>query len=391
MRILFIEPTPSPNSMKVNLDFRLPDGVRLTYTADGVTEQTPDHIRRLLDIPGVGSVFHAADFIAVDREPKADWQAILSAVRQVYGQDGEEPIVPGAAGQADNGEGQTQAQTGDAVPDDHFGEAQVFVQTFRGIPLQIRVQSESLEERVAMPSRFIDAAMKAQYGSPNLIKERVLNDVGVRYGERKEIAEQMLQELDAAYDEERLERLIADALASEASTPPEQPEIRELAQKLEHPEWKIRFAALEKLKPELQHLQLIEKALSDSNFSIRRLATVYLGDIKEPDVFPLLYRMLQDPSASVRRTSGDCLSDIGDPDAIGPMSAALQDPSKIVRWRAARYLYEVGDETALEALRAAEQDSEFEVRMQIQYAIARIEGGEEAAGSVWQQMTRRDR
>ncbi len=401
MRILFIEPTPSPNSMKVNLDVRLPDGLRLTYTSDDITEQTPDHIRRLLDIPGVASVFHAADFIAVDREPKADWQAILSAVRQVYGQDNEELTTPAAMATNQATGGQTSDQVsdqegdrtaaGEAAPSDHFGEAQVFIQTFRGIPLQIRVQSDSQEERIAMPARFIDAAMNAQYGSPNLIKERVLNEAGVRYGERKEIAEQVLQELDAAYDNERLEHLIAVALAMEVPSLPEQPEVKELARKLEDPDWKVRFGALEKLKPELEHLELIEKALTDSNFSIRRLATVYLGDIQEPDVFPLLYKMLQDPSASVRRTAGDCLSDIGDPDAIPPMMNALRDPSKIVRWRAARYLYEVGDETALEALKAAEQEPEFEVRMQIQYAIARIEGGEEAAGSVWQQMTRRDR
>jgi HEAT repeat protein len=47
----------------------------------------------------------------------------------------------------------------------------------------------------------------------------------------------------------------------------------------------------------------------------------------------------------------------------------------------------VGDESALEALKQAENDPEFEVSLQIKMAIERIEGGEEAKGSVWKQMT----
>lgn len=372
MRIINIEPTPSPNSMKINLDEQLPGGKRYTYRKDNAVS-APEWARRLLAISGVEEVFHTADFIAIERAPKADWQVILQSVREVFGEQ------------------QLNEQQSNIVQEDHFGEANVFVQRFRGIPLQIRVKSEDQEERVAMPERFIQAAMQAQYGSPNLIKERVLVDYGVRYGERKEIAEQILQELEAAYDDERLKQLVHAALNQEAAVPTVELTREEIAAKLDDPSWKIRYAALEKLKPERENLPLIEKALADENFSIRRLAVVYLGDIGEPDVFPFLYRMLKDASASVRRTAGDCLSDIGDPDAIGPMCEALKDPSKIVRWRAARYLFEVGDESALPALREAAEDPEFEIRMQIQYAIARIEGGEAAAGSVWQQMTRRER
>jgi HEAT repeat protein len=73
------------------------------------------------------------------------------------------------------------------------------------------------------------------------------------------------------------------------------------------------------------------------------------------------------------------------------MIKALRDPSKIVRWRAARFLYEVGDETAIPALREAQDEPEFEIRMQLKLALERIEGGEAAVGSVWQQMTQRDK
>lgn len=401
MRIVSIEPTPSPHSMKVNVDETLPGGVRMTYTGSNAG-QAPEPIRKLLAIPGVASVFRTADFIAVDREPKADWQAILTAVREVLGEvESPGTIMPGssaasaaapasgpsaspgagAAGQEDGAEGAAS-----------FGEFQVLVQKFRGIPLQIRIKADDQEvQRVSMPQRFIDAALEAQYGAPNLIAERKLDDYGIRYGDPEEIVEQVLAELEAAHDDDRLKRLIEAALAKE------EPEARrgidesELARALEDPDWRVRYAALERLKPEPQHLPLIVRALDDEKFSIRRLATVYLGDIGAPDALPYLYRMLKDPSAPVRRTAGDCLSDIGDPDAIGPMCEALRDPSKIVRWRAARFLYEVGDEQALPALKAAKEDPEFEIRMQIEYAIARIEGGEAASGSVWQQMTQRRR
>ena len=41
----------------------------------------------------------------------------------------------------------------------------------------------------------------------------------------------------------------------------------------------------------------------------------------------------------------------------------------------------------LPALKSAQNDAEFEVSLQIKMAIERIEGGEEAKGSVWKQMT----
>ena len=73
------------------------------------------------------------------------------------------------------------------------------------------------------------------------------------------------------------------------------------------------------------------KALDDPHISVRRMAAVYIGDIKDPQILPYLYKALIDRSAAVRRTAGDTLSDLGDPAAIGAMTQALNDPSKIVR------------------------------------------------------------
>lgn len=381
MRILSIEPTPSPHSMKLNMDESLPTGTRLTFDQDR-RNGCPDYIARLLAIPDVKSVFQTADFIALDRFPKGDWQDILSRAREVFGEAPRQPKM--------NGGSMLQQEAASS-----FGETRVLIQMFRNIPLQIRVRSELEEKRLALPERFAKAAMKAQSASPNMIMERKLEEQGVRYGSLEEIAEQVLQEIDAAYDDERLEQLISLALEQGADEVPVSEQHKEslsdeqMAAGLNHPDWKARFAALEKMKPSHQKLPLIAKALQDPHFSIRRLAVAYLGDIKEQAVLPLLYQALQDKHPAVRRTAGDVLSDMGDPDAIGPMCAALQDPNRIVRWRAARFLYEVGDESALTALREAQDDSEFEISMQVKMALERIEGGHEAEGSVWQQMTRR--
>ncbi|MDQ0903768.1 conserved virulence factor C family protein [Paenibacillus sp. V4I7] len=380
MKIISIEPTPSPNSMKLNMDESLPAGVRKTYTKEN-SMHAPESIGHLLAIQGVISVFHAADFIAVDRTSKGDWQFILARAREIFGE---------AQPSADGGLPPEQQPTAEAA----FGEAQVLVQMFRGIPLQVRVRAGEEEVRVGMPERFTQAAVRAGTASPNLIKERKLEELGVRYGELGDIAGEVVQELDASYDDARVESLLSLAmqetsiLATEESAGAE--DAGAARAQLRHSDWKLRYAALQKIQPSLETLPLLVHALQDENTSIRRLATVYLGDIKEPEVLPFLYRALEDDTPSVRRTAGDTLSDIGDPAATPAMAKALKDRNKLVRWRAARFLYEVGDQSVLDALHAAADDSEFEVRMQVKIALERIEGGHAAEGSVWQQMTRRN-
>ncbi|GAA3410029.1 conserved virulence factor C family protein [Paenibacillus hodogayensis] len=378
MRIVSIEPTPSPNSMKINLDESLPKGAKRTYTKTDST--APTVFRSILDIPGVTAVFHTADFIAVDRTPKGDWEHILTHIRAILGSDEVHSMgVPDPAAGMDT-----------------YGEATVLMQTFRSIPMQIRVRTGLEEARRAMPERFVQAAMKAGSASPNLIKERTLEEMGVRYGDLQEIAEQIVQELDASYSDERLAELVQAAetagTGGEVTPPAPKEELpsEEVDRLLDDPDWKVRYAALQQMKPVPEKLPLLAKAINDPQSSVRRLASVYLGDIREPEALPYLFQALRDDSVSVRRTAGDTLSDVGDPAAIGPMTEALRDKNKLVRWRAARFLYEAGDDTVLPALHEAADDAEFEVRMQVKMAIERIEGGGAAEGSVWQQMTRRN-
>lgn len=377
MKIVFIEPTPSPNSMKLHLDESLEPGIRRTYTLDN-ERSAPPWIRQMLHIAGVKSIFHTADFIALDRKASADWADILSQVQDQFGQEHLET-------------------TWELDPSEMngYGEAQVFVQFFRGIPMQIRVKAGSREERISLSTRFVSAV--TEVASATLIKERKLVDYGVRYGELEDIAREVEQEIEAAFPHDRLQSIIQQAIAhgkSEAEFIEQRRKMSldEVRQHFKAEDWHDRYAGLEALQqPDEDALPLLAEALKDRQMQIRRLAIVYLGDLRTPEAMELLYEAMKDSSPAVRRTAGDTLSDIGDPAASQSMITALQDSSKLVRWRAARFLYEAGTADSLEALKAAVDDPEFEVSLQARMAVERIESGEEAAGTVWQQMARRER
>jgi hypothetical protein len=375
MKILSIEPTPSPNSMKLNMDQALPNGQ--TYNVNKQNQDdAPDYIKKLITIDGVTGIFQVTNFIAIERNPKADWKVILPQVREVF----EESVTDANI-----------EQPNQTSVDDAFGEVNVFIQVFKGIPMQIKLTAGSEEVRVGLPERFKDAAMKAEPSSANLVMERKWEEQGVRYGDLQEVGDDVAEEISAAYDDERLERLVAQAFKKETDPSGLEEGISSslVAERLNDSDWKVRYAALERMKLSEDEIPILEKALNDSKTSIRRLATAYLGDIGGSEVLPLLYKALKDKSAVVRRTAGDALSDVGDPAAIGAMTEALKDPNKLVRWRAARFMFEVGDETGIDALREAQDDEEFEVSLQIKIALERIEGGEEAEGSIWQQMTKK--
>ncbi|NIK80323.1 HEAT repeat protein [Paenibacillus castaneae] len=377
MKLISIEPTPSPNSMKLNVDEMLPRGRRLTFKSSEAAE-APELLQQLLQIKGVRSLFRTADFIALDRLPGADWAAILGEAGQLLQKDNAD------SDQTSNGIGANAS----------FGEAQVLVQMYRGIPMQVRVRMGDGEARSALPPQFAEAVGRA--AGSGMIRERKLEEFGVRYGEPEEIAAEIVRELEASYTQERLEALIQAALelGNAAGTEMAQPAVRpapltleEAQEQFTSSDWQVRYAALERYVASVEGIPLLAEAIKDENTSIRRLAVVYLGDLRSPEALPYLFAALRDSSTSVRRTAGDTLSDLGDPAAIGPMIESLRDKNKLVRWRAARFLYEAGDESAIEALREAAKDNEFEIQLQAQMALERIERGEEAAGSVWQQMT----
>ncbi|MED1018067.1 conserved virulence factor C family protein [Bacillus atrophaeus] len=369
MKIKSIEPTPSPNTMKVILTEELPAGKSNNYKPDQ-TEGAPPVVAEILKIEGVKGVYHVADFLAVERNARYDWKDILPQVRSAFGMENTE-------------------STESRSDQESFGEVKVFVQMFSGIPMQVKLSDGEREERFGLPERFQQAILKLRSEASNVVFERTWKEQGVRFGDFTEIGHDVTEELQAAYSDERLQRLTEAAAEGkgEEKQAVQRKSYRVTLEMLDDEDWKQRYAHLEQMDPKEEDIPVLAKALDDPKTSIRRQAVVYLGMIESSDVLPLLYKGLEDKTVTVRRTAGDCLSDIGDPKAILAMIKSLSDSSKIVRWRAAMFLYEVGDESAVEALKAAEDDPEFEVSLQVKMALERIEHGEEAKGSVWKQMT----
>lgn len=368
MKIITIEPTPSPNTMKVIIDQELPFGKSHNYTKDN-SEGAPAEIQQILAIDGVKGVYHVADFLAVERLSKFDWENILAAVRNVFGG--------------------TNSTTNDEIEiDEHYGEVYVHVQQFKGIPLQVKVFDSASEKRFAMPERFVTAMSTVMDPTEeNYLLQRKWADYGVRYGDKEEIGTQVVEELEAAYPQERLEAIIEKDRSSEQLEPIARGRKVSL-EEFDTPDWQTRFQLLEQMNEgELSDLPLLERALQDEKMSIRRQATIFLGDIKDKMVVPHLELAMRDKSWAVRRTAGDTISDLGFEEFEPIMMETLKDKNKLVRWRAAMFLYETGTEAALPALKEAENDPEFEVKLQIKMAVARIEQGEDAKGSVWKQMT----
>lgn len=370
MNIKSIEPTPSPNTMKINLTEELPAGKSNNYKKDQA-ENAPQMIKDMLQIEGVKGVYHVADFLAVERNAKFDWQDILVQVRQVFGEN--------------TGEQNQQAQI-----NEHYGEVTVSIQQFKGIPMQIKANDSTQEKRFALPDYFIKGVAAAQKEDDNVVLLRKWKDYGIRYGEMEDIVKEVADELVAAYPEERITKLVVAAQETEDKKElvTNRPKIKLTVDMLDDESWEKRYQLLDQMSdPTVEDIPVLEKALADSKVSIRRLAAVYLGMIEDPKVLPSLYKALRDSSAAVRRTAGDCLSDLGFEEAMGEMAQSLSDKNKLVRWRAAMFLYEAGDETVLPYLKKAEQDPEFEVALQVKMALDRIENGEAAKGSVWKQMT----
>ena len=69
MEIVRVEPTPSPNTMKIVLSEKREDNQSNTYTE--VQNHQPQFINDLLQLEGVKSIFYVMDFLAIDKQPKA--------------------------------------------------------------------------------------------------------------------------------------------------------------------------------------------------------------------------------------------------------------------------------------------------------------------------------
>ena len=369
MKLIGIEPTPNPNSMKLVLDETLAPGVKATYRAGD--EVSAPLIRDLLSISGVAGLFHTSDFMAVQRTPGTDWQGILAQVRTAFDAASggrAEVAVPPTEGAGE--------------------ELLVSMQVFRDIPMQVRVTGGGEEIRRGLGRRFDAAVKRAMPAARNPLMERRWVDLGTRYGDAGEVADSVVAEVRALYDSERLARLADRALSPDPDAPEAGPDRRRLIEDLGAPDWRARYRALRRLGADAGLLPRIVALAGDAHLSVRRQAIVLLGLSRDQRALTPLRDALRDPIAAVRRTAGDALNDLGNPEVAEALAETLTDGSSLVRWRAARFLFELGDERSLPSLRAARDDQVFEVRMQIEQAIERIESGARPEGPVWQRMTR---
>ncbi|MEB7409416.1 virulence factor [Mammaliicoccus sciuri] len=370
MEIVRVEPTPSPNTMKIVLSFKKEDRSSNTYTE--VNDHNPEFINRILQLDGIKSVFHVMDFIAVDKRPKENWDTLLKDVTAA---------ISGSDQEGDFAENKV---------NEHFGEVKAEVLKFKGIPYQIKLTTQEEEKRKQLPEIYIDSMLKATKDSDNVVFLRKWEDLGVRYGEEEEVLAAVQEEILALYPKEKLEALVEEALTSDITIPEKQFVHIDKETFEQEEDWKVKLRMLNDFPtPTEDDYPLLDVALNDEKPQVRRMAIVLLGMIESKETLPYLYKGMKDKVVSVRRTAGDCLSDLGFKEALPVMIEALEDPQKIVRWRAAMFIFDEGDETALEALKKRQDDPAFDVKLQVQMAIERIENGEEALGSVWKQMANR--
>lgn len=82
MKILSIEPTPNPNSMRIVLDTELPAGTSFNLKK-GDAEAASEPMASLLNVNGVNGIYHVMNFMAVERSGDVEWEAILAEIQAI--------------------------------------------------------------------------------------------------------------------------------------------------------------------------------------------------------------------------------------------------------------------------------------------------------------------
>ncbi|MBY0405290.1 MAG: virulence factor [Cyanobacteria bacterium] len=182
IHILKIDTTPNPNSMKVILSEPFAKIHTFEKSELGTAiEGAPDFIFEILNIPGIASIFTCQDFMTLNRDPRVDWEGILSGVFQVLG----EPLSNSKQLKPD------QVQSADASSSDKkfeiLQDVELSVLTFRGIPMQVKgnvmTPGFETEKRVSLPTRFQEAVADVrQHTQADFLKERSWIPVDAKTG-----------------------------------------------------------------------------------------------------------------------------------------------------------------------------------------------------------------
>ena len=262
--------------------------------------------------------------------------------------------------------------------------------TFKGIPYQVKL-NDGAEHRRELPERFTAAVSEATLAEDNIIFARKWESLKSRYGTPDDVFTEVIEEIEALYPEAELEKLVEEAKARVQPEPMKYFKVS-LEDFKNAEDWKERLYMLSYFDtPDESDYELLAYALKDEKMQVRRMSVTLLSMIEEKTTLQYLSQALEDRALPVRRTAADAYSDLGFKEGLADMYTALKDKSPIVRWRAAMFIYEMGDADSLPVLKAQQNDPEYDVRLQIEMAIARIEQGEAALGSVWKQMQNRER
>ena len=81
MKVLSVQPTPNPNSMRVVLDFELPMTESYNYKKSDV-ETAKQPAKSVLEVEGVIGIYHVMNFMAVERDASVEWDAIIPLIEQ---------------------------------------------------------------------------------------------------------------------------------------------------------------------------------------------------------------------------------------------------------------------------------------------------------------------
>ena len=389
MKLHSIETTPSPQCIKLNLDEPI-TRKSLTLSSNRDTPDAPQLARQLLEIEGVQEIFLNGDFITLTRNSRADWQSILTKVVGIIGLS-EEAVGFNFHALSLQENQAVQPNLSNATSQ-NFGQVEVAIQVFRGIPVQVRaIAADGQQSRVALPDRFNQALQRViQATQSDYIGERRWEATPSPYfGNPQEIAQTVVEEMVSLIDERELAQLEVSAIANAEPPEPSQSSQQLLLDQLSHSDWKHRLKALQQIEVNPETFSAVVACLADERSTIRRWAAAILGGSEMLEaVEPLSQVVLSDRTAIVRRTAGDALSDLGDESAISTMIQSLADPSPLMRWRAARFLNELGNHTAIEALRqAAAHETEFDVRTEMLTAQERIESGGAIQLPMWMRIS----
>ena len=381
MKLLSIETTPSPNCMKLNLD--APKIAKpMTLNAGDEVADIPTVFQDLLAIEGVQSIFWMGNFVTLTRRGSVDWPTILAAAGALIGIAADADVGLSDSLQADKSVADTAAS---GAVKQNFGQVEVAVQMFRGIPVQVRAIADGEQARVALPDRFNQALQRTIVATEaDYVTERIWSPYQPQFGSPAEIAQQVADEIAILTSDRDLALLEKSAANAESAVRPLELQ-QTLLKELQQSDWKRRLKAIQQIEVNSETFTSIVIALRDERNAIRRWAAALLGSSEKSEAGgPLCEALRADSSPIVRRTAGDALSDLGNAAAMAAMVEALQDASGLVRWRAGRFLNEVGDRTTLPALiKAAESESEFDVRVEMLAAIDRIGSGKASQLPMW--------